>query len=75
MSRTSAIWSIVLMSVMALTIVGLSVVNWNMQNELEACALEVQEANDNCPAFRLNVQLNACRKILDAQMDFLEQER
>ena len=84
MSRTSAIWSVVLMSLMALTIAALSVMNWNMQKDLEECALEVQSI---CPATtdyaitleeenaRINLQLRACRKILDAQMQFLEEAR
>ena len=70
MSRTSALWSIVLMSLMAVTIAALSVINWEMKRDLEACALEAQSSCDET-----NLQLLACRKILDAQMQFLEQER
>ena len=49
--------------------------NWNMQKELEQCATEVQEAYDDCPVMRINLQLNACRKILDAQMEIVENAR
>ena len=70
MSRSSAIWCIILMCLMAVTIAALSVANWNMQKDLEATGLEVQSSCDET-----ELQLRACRKILDAQMQFLENER